>query len=109
MKPVDVRQLLKKIHSLVNIEWLYETEVPSPGVTVAPPPGNSTLPVDCDIDELINLGEIGHVSRILKRLTEIESGSPECREFVARMRAMVNAFDFKRYASALEEVRGAHA
>ena len=33
MKPIDLRQLLKKIHSLVDIEWLYETEVPSPGVT----------------------------------------------------------------------------
>ncbi len=109
MKPVDVRQLLKKIHSLVNIEWLYETEAPSSGVPAAQLPGISTLPVDCDIDELINLGEIGHITRILERLTEIESGSPECREFVARMRVMVNAFDFKRYASALEQVRGAHA
>ena len=68
MKPVDVRQLLKKIHALVNIEWIYETEAPSPGVTVAPPPGNSALPAGCDIDELIRLGEIGHVTRILEAI-----------------------------------------
>jgi hypothetical protein len=58
---------------------------------------------------LIRLGEIGHVTRILEKLSEIESGSPECGEFITRMRLVVNAFDFKRYASALQKVRGAHA
>jgi signal transduction histidine kinase/CheY-like chemotaxis protein len=107
MKPIDLRQLLKKIHSLVDIEWLYETEPAS-----APPAPASTpskLPSSRDIDELIRLGEIGHVRRILEKLNEIESGSPEFSEFTARMRAMVDAFDFPRYASALQEVRGAHA
>jgi hypothetical protein len=30
------------------------------------------LPAGCDIDELIQLGEIGHVTRILERLSENE-------------------------------------
>jgi CheY-like chemotaxis protein len=105
MKPIDLRQLLKKIHALVDIEWLYETEAASP----SPPSAASRLPPSCDIDELIQLGEIGHVTRILEKLNEIESGLPECCEFITRMRVMVNAFDFTRYASALQEVRGAHA
>ena len=67
------------------------------------------LPAVRDIDELIRLGEIGHVTRIIEKLNEIESGSPDCGAFIGRMRAMVNAFDFKRYTSALREVRGAHA
>jgi signal transduction histidine kinase/CheY-like chemotaxis protein/purine-cytosine permease-like protein len=107
MKPIDLRQLLKKIHALVDIAWLYETEAEAappvlPRVAFALPPSR-------DIDELIRLGEIGHVSRILEKLSEIESGAPECCEFITRMRVMVNAFDFTRYASALQEVRGAHA
>ena len=32
----------------------------------------STLPAGRDIDELIRLGEIGHVTRILEKLNEIE-------------------------------------
>ena len=69
----------------------------------------ATLPAGCDIDELIQLGEIGHVTRILERLGEIENGAPECREFIGRMRSIVNAFDFRRYVAALQEVRDAHA
>ena len=109
MKPIDLRQLLKKIHLLVDIEWLYETEAASAGSLPAGLPVASTLPARRDIDELIRLGEIGHVTRILEKLSEIESGSPECGEFITRMRLVVNAFDFKRYASALQKVRGAHA
>jgi signal transduction histidine kinase/CheY-like chemotaxis protein len=106
MKPIDLRQLLKKIHALVDITWLYETEAEAPP---ALPPAAFALPASRDIDELIRLGEIGHVTRILEKLSEIESGAPECCEFITRMRVMVNAFDFTRYASALREVRGAHA
>jgi len=109
MKPIDLRQLLKKIHSLVDIEWLYETEGASRD---AIPTGTSTAfapPAGGDVDELIRLGQIGHVTRILEKLSEIENASPECREFVIRMRLMVSAFDFKRYESALQEVRRAHA
>jgi len=108
MKPIDVRQLLKKIHALVDIEWIYETEAP----TAATPPETQAavvFPPAADIDNLIQLGEIGHVTKILERLSELESNASQYREFVARMRAMVNAFDFKRYVSTLEEARRAHA
>jgi CheY-like chemotaxis protein len=106
MKPIDLRQLLKKIHALLDIAWLYDTEAPSPVPSLTSP---AALPSQRDIDELIRLGEIGHVTRIIEKLNEIESGSPDCGAFIARMRLMVNAFDFKRYTSALHEVRGAHA
>ena len=103
MKPIDVRQLLKKIYSLVDIEGSTKTaprrRCPRRHRTVA-----HAVPAGDEIDELLRLGEIGYVTRILERLSEIENVSPDCREFVARMRLMVNAFDFKRYASALQEV-----
>ncbi len=109
MKPIDLRQLLKKIHALVDIEWLYDTEAATPASPAAVVPTVFQLPASSDIDELIRLGEIGHVTRILEKLSEIERGSPECGEFIARVRSMASAFDFKRYASALQELRGAHA
>ena len=109
MKPIDLRQLLKKIHALVDIEWLYSNDVPPPDSPPTAAQLAATLPAGCDIDELIQLGEIGHVTRILERLGEIENSAPECREFIGRMRSIVNAFDFRRYVAALQEVRDAHA
>jgi hypothetical protein len=104
MKPVDLRQLLQKIHTLLNIEWTYEPET----VAEAPAAEGSAPPGD-DIDELINLGEIGHIRRILERLSEIESGSPEYAAFVGRMRTIVDSFDLKRYTAALVGIRDGHA
>jgi len=109
MKPIDLRQLLKKIHALVDIEWLYDAEAATSASRAVALPSACALPAGVDIDELIRLGEIGHVTRILEKLSEIENGSPECSEFTVLMRSMVNAFDFKRYASALQGVRTTHA
>jgi CheY-like chemotaxis protein len=108
IKPIDLRQLLKQIHALLDIEWIYETD-PVPPSLPTPSSSAPTPPASLDIDELIRLGDIGHVRQILEKLNEIESSSPECRDFTIRMRSMVTAFDFKRYVSALKEVRGAHA
>jgi CheY-like chemotaxis protein len=106
MKPIELRQLLKKIHALLDIEWLYDPEAAAN--PDAPLPGGTTPPAQ-DIDELIQLGEIGHVTRIIDKLNRIETASPDCGAFIARLRPMVNAFDFKRYLTALHEVRSAHA
>lgn len=108
MKPIDLRQLLKKIHALLDIVWVYEPEATTPPLPAGTPVA-SVLPQGSDIDELIQLGEIGHIRRIVEKLSEIENGSPECRDFVARMRCIVNVVDFKRYVAVLREIRGTHA
>jgi signal transduction histidine kinase/CheY-like chemotaxis protein len=108
MKPIDLRQLLKKIHALLNIEWIYEDKANSP----APALHSSTpgfVPSNKDLDELIGLGEIGHVAKINEKLSAISMHSPQSSEFVFRMRSLVNAFDLKRYVFALEEMRRDHA
>src|SRR3984957_15467058 len=93
MKPIYLRQLLKKIHALVDIEWLYSNDVPPPDSPPTAAQLAATLPAGCDIDELIQLGEIGHVTRILERLGEIENGAPGCRRFISSARPIVNDFD----------------
>ena len=108
MKPIDLRQLLKKIHALLDIEWAYEPEAAVPPAS-AGAPGPFSVPPGNDIDELIDLGEIGHVRKILDKLLEIENSSPECGDFVEQMRTIVNAFDLRRYAAALEAIRNSHA
>jgi len=104
MKPIDLRQLLKKIHALLNIEWIYEEAKTEPGATA---PG--AIPPAADIAELIGLGEIGHVRRIHEKLNAIMEVSPGCAGFVAQLRGLVQAFDLKRYVAALEAIRNGHA
>jgi CheY-like chemotaxis protein len=105
MKPIDLRHLLKKIHALLDIEWLYEPAVePLPAAAASP----LVVPDRDDINELISLGEIGHVRKIADKLTEIENRSPAYADFVAQIRIIIDAFDLKRYAATLEAMRGAH-
>jgi hypothetical protein len=105
MKPIDLRHLLKKIHALLDIEWIYEpTSAPLPASAASP----LAVPDRDDIDELISLGEIGHVRKIADKLTEIENRSPAHADFVAQIRIIIDAFDLKRYAATLEAIRGAH-
>jgi CheY-like chemotaxis protein/anti-sigma regulatory factor (Ser/Thr protein kinase) len=107
MKPIDLRQLLKTIHVLLNIEWVYDTQdMPA---TSSPAMSEPRLPSRDDISELIGLGEIGHIRRIQEKLNELEHTTPEYSGFVAQMRVFVNAFDLKRYLAALEAARSNHA
>jgi hypothetical protein len=76
---------------------------------LAAPSGPVVLPPGDVIDELIGLGEIGHVRKILDKLREIEAAAPECTDFVVQMRTIVDAFDLRRYAAALEALRSSHA
>jgi hypothetical protein len=107
MKPIDLRQLLKTIHVLLNIEWVYDTQdmVANPSPATPEP----RLPSRDDISELIGLGEIGHIRRIQEKLNDLEHTAPEYSGFVAQMRVFVNAFDLKRYLAALEAARSTHA
>jgi len=108
MKPIDLRQLLKTLHALLNIEWIYETP-DAPASPVPDPSMPIVVPAKRDINELISLGEIGHVRRIHEKLTDLEGSSPDYSRFVTQMRAFVNAFDLKRYLAALEAIRSSHA
>jgi CheY-like chemotaxis protein len=105
IKPFDLRQLLGKIHALLDIDWLYELD--GDGMVSAPIPAlaSGALPPQQDIDELIRLGQIGYVRAIQDKLAEIESSSPAHRNFTTHLRVFVDGFDLKRYVAALESVR----
>jgi signal transduction histidine kinase/DNA-binding NarL/FixJ family response regulator len=106
MKPVDFRQLLEKIHTLLNIEWVYEDTVNTPAPTI-PSRAAVGLPRQ-QLDELIHLGQIGHFRGILDKLKEIEHGSPGNRHEIARIRAVANTLDLDHYVRVLESMRAAH-
>ncbi|MPZ55256.1 MAG: response regulator [Rhizobiales bacterium] len=103
MKPLDVRQLLEKIHTLLDIEWVYESvNVP------APPPASAAKEgamARHDLDELTRLCQIGHLRGIQDKLREIELSAPTQRDLVTQIRAIVDTLDLKHCARVLEAMR----
>ncbi len=108
MKPLDLRQLLEKLHALLNIEWIYAEDeiaaVPDTAVLLA----RSPLPPRSDIDELIRLGHIGQLRGIQEKLDEIQRASPTFDSFVGQLTSLVEAVDLQRLVSALEALRSDH-
>ena len=104
MKPVDFRQLLEKIHTLLNIEWVYEETMPPPAACA---PSGISLPRH-QLDELIHLGHIGHFRGIQDKLREIELRTPERRDDIERIRILAETLDLDRYVSALQAMRANH-
>jgi hypothetical protein len=82
-------------------------------VSSAPAGVDPTLPIRLPprdaINELFSLGEIGHVRQIQEKLAVLERDDPAYARFVNQMRALVNAFDIKRYLAALEDIRSGNA
>jgi signal transduction histidine kinase/DNA-binding NarL/FixJ family response regulator len=106
IKPIDLRQMLEKFHTLLDIEWTTRDEIATqPSAPLAPA---KSLAPDA-IDALIQLGQIGHFRGISATLDEIEAGSPECAASVAELRVIANSFNLSRFLTVLEAQRTAHA
>ncbi|MGZ5866389.1 MAG: ATP-binding protein [Xanthobacteraceae bacterium] len=104
IKPVNLRELLLRIHALLNIEWVYEEpRSVTGGVPMRRPKLTSLVPPPRDdIDDLLRLGQIGYVRGILDKLTEMENCGAPHGEFVRRLREAVDRFDLRRYMAMLE-------
>jgi signal transduction histidine kinase/CheY-like chemotaxis protein len=109
IKPLDLRQMLEKFHTLLDIKWTTATERDSPplAAVTARLPGKG--PPLGEIDALIHLGQIGHVRGINAKLAEIESSSPECGAFVQDLRVIVGSLNLPRFLAVLEAQRSRHA
>jgi signal transduction histidine kinase/CheY-like chemotaxis protein len=109
IKPLDLRQLLEKFHTLLNVQWISSEE---PQATPEPDAAASDTgkgPPLRDIEALIGLGQIGHVRGINAKLAEIESGTPEHAAFVKDLRVIVETFNLSRFLTVLEAERSRHA
>ncbi len=81
MKPIDVSRVLEQIGQLLKIDWQYVSrEKPDPVWT----PGSGPLPSAQDMQELIDLGQIGHVKAIQAKLDQLDADHPEHAAFVTR-------------------------
>jgi hypothetical protein len=105
MKPLNLRQLLEKMHALLDIEWIYAADGDTAVADSAPALARTPLPPRADIEALIQLGLIGQLRGIEDKLSEIQRASPTFEAFVAQLAPMVEAVDLPRLVSALEALR----
>jgi len=100
-KPLDVGFLLDRIGTLLDLRWQHETLAPPVPVTsLVVPPGCRR-----HLDDLLQLGRIGHVRGIQAKLRQIEAEDPAHMSFTAILQEMVLRFDLKAYMQAIESAR----
>jgi signal transduction histidine kinase/CheY-like chemotaxis protein/purine-cytosine permease-like protein len=104
IKPIDMQRVLECLGLQLDLQWVYE-----PGTTTGAGTGEhggADLPVHSrhHVDDLYQLGLIGHVRGIQAKLREMEH-DPTNKPFATRMRTLVANFDLKRYMNVLEGMR----
>jgi len=102
MKPVDMQALLECIGNVVGLSWIYEQRAAT-GTRLL----SAALCTDSlhHVDDLYQLGRIGHVRGIQAKLRQIEAEDAANGPFAAHMRGLVSNFDLKQYMSILEGLR----
>jgi signal transduction histidine kinase/CheY-like chemotaxis protein len=104
MKPIDLQALLECIGTLLRLKWVYEM----PGAnTDESGDGSATLPAHArhHLDDLYQLGRIGHVRGLQSKLQEIETEHVDNKRFVTQLRGLVANFDLRRFMNTLEGMR----
>ena len=99
MKPIDIPRLLELIGQTLKIEWQYERDeiVPAPRWT----PSGARPPVR-HVEDLISLGQMGHIRAIQLKLDEIGLEHPEHADFVGEIRGLIDRFDLDQYMATLK-------
>ncbi|MFC4250891.1 hybrid sensor histidine kinase/response regulator [Sinimarinibacterium flocculans] len=107
VKPIDIDGMLECIGRLLKLRWVYEGES-LPAAAPEALSGDERPPADAQpyVDELLQLGRIGHVRGIEAKLREMEAAIPESRAFAARLQQLVAGFDLKGYVGLLDGLQG---
>jgi signal transduction histidine kinase/CheY-like chemotaxis protein/purine-cytosine permease-like protein len=98
-KPTDVRALLDRLKTLLEISWIYDAPKP---VAKAARPSAMTRPSERHLADLLRLGRIGYVRGIESKLAEIEAAEPTAGEFCGYLRGLLRGFELARYMECLE-------
>ncbi|WP_245586112.1 hybrid sensor histidine kinase/response regulator [Solimonas soli] len=102
-KPLDVDFFLDRVAALLALDWRHIDDAPPPHAEVV------RMPASCrrHLDDLIQLGRIGHVRGIQAKLREIAAEDAAHVAFTASLQEMVLRFDLTAYARTLEAARAA--
>jgi signal transduction histidine kinase/ActR/RegA family two-component response regulator len=99
-KPVDLRQVIDKLQGQLGLDWVEAEAVAAeqarPAEPVLSPPSRL-------LSELKELGQIGHVRGIERKLAELEEAQQHAA-LVQQLRSRLEAFDFEGYAAILAGV-----
>jgi signal transduction histidine kinase/purine-cytosine permease-like protein len=103
IKPIDMQRMLECLAGQLGLQWIHAAPREAPG---AQSPDAPALPDHSrhHVDDLYQLGLIGHVRGIQAKLREMEN-DPGNKPFATRMRGLVANFDLKRYMLVLEGMR----
>jgi CheY-like chemotaxis protein len=104
MKPVDAAVLLAALQSQLHLDWIYGSDPAAneAGLAIGP---DLREKIATHLEDLWQLGLIGHVRGIQSRLREFESAEPQAQGLAQALRAMVERFDMKRYMATIKELR----
>jgi signal transduction histidine kinase/DNA-binding NarL/FixJ family response regulator len=104
IKPIDMQRMLECLAAQLNLQWVYDGGVSA--ITARETDLQGALPEHSrhHVDDLYQLGLIGHVRGIQAKLREMET-DPTNKPFASRMRTLVANFDLKRYMNVLEGMR----
>jgi signal transduction histidine kinase/CheY-like chemotaxis protein len=105
VKPLDLSVLLASVQRQLQLTWLYKPEAladsPENGVVAGQLSDTATR----HIEDLWQLGLIGHVRGIHAKLRDLDAEHPRNRTLAARLRSMVDRFDMSQYMNTLKELR----
>jgi len=99
-KPFSINQLLDKIAAHLDLEWEREASMRKAESKAKP---KVRSPGSAHLDELMNLGRIGHVRGIDAKLKELAE-EPANAPLVELLRARIEAFDLDGYRDVLDSV-----
>jgi signal transduction histidine kinase len=121
-KPMETDRLIERMGQLLDLQWSYPAEArpagPNPsgplhkdpgiaGVGVAhraDPPAAGRLQRP-HIDDLYQLGRIGHVRAVEAKLREMEREDPSIGPIAENLRTLVAHFDLRQYMQVVESLR----
>jgi len=104
IKPIDMQRMLECLAAQLNLQWIYEGGVARQPARETDLQGALPDHSRHHVDDLYQLGLIGHVRGIQAKLREMET-DPTNKPFATRMRTLVANFDLKRYMNVLEGMR----
>jgi nitrogen-specific signal transduction histidine kinase/CheY-like chemotaxis protein len=104
MKPIDLQVLLETIGSLLRLKWVYDTPAMAHDESGD---ASATLPEHArhHLDDLYQLGRIGHIRGIQSKLQAIEDEHGDNKRFVTQLRGLIANFDLRRFMNTLEGMR----
>jgi signal transduction histidine kinase/DNA-binding NarL/FixJ family response regulator len=104
-KPIRIDDLLTRIGTLLNIEWIHDLAVqPARSDIREILAEGARLPLE-EVRELRELGQLGHIRAVQEKLSDIEARYPDLEVFTSELRLIVGAFDFDRLDGILGDLQ----